>query len=201
MQGSEGMKVKICGITNADDAGMCESLGADALGFVHYEGRRRSLPIYLIRDIVSTVGPMTTKVLVCAPRSAIEAISIGEKAGVDTLQLYSLVPNDIASIRSHGFKVIRALEHGSPEAQGFSDVVDAILFESGKPGSGQSYDYSQIPVGKFKRVIIAGGLTIDNLHLAKALRPYALDVSSGVERSFGKKDPELVAEFIRRCRE
>jgi len=195
------MKVKICGIANADDAVLCESLGADALGFVNYEGRKRSLPIPSIRDIVSTLGPMTTKVLVCAPKSADEAISIGEKAGVDTLQLYSLMPNDIASIRSHGFKVIRAVDHANPDAQRFSDVTDAILFDSSQPGSGQTYDYSRIPVGKFKRVIIAGGLTIDNLHLAKALRPYALDVSSGVERTFGKKDPELVAEFIRRCRQ
>lgn len=194
------MKVKICGITNAEDAAACESLGADALGFVHYSNRRRSLPIESISDITSTLGPMVTKVLVCAPATAEEAIDNASKAGVSAIQLYSLGPEEIARIRSQGFAVIRAVHFAGAKAQEFSKVADALLFDGMNPGSGQSYDYSLIPVKKFGRIIIAGGLTVDNLHLAKALNPYALDVSSGVEKTFGKKDPGLVAEFIRRCK-
>lgn len=194
------MRVKICGITNAEDALLCESLGADALGFVHYPDRRRSLSIESIAEIASMLGPMLTKVLVCAPTTADEAIDIGVRAGVDAIQLYSLTADDILKIKNQGFKVIRAVGPMGQDARMFFDVADAILFDSRNPGTGQTYDYSSISINGLKRFIIAGGLTIDNLHLAKALNPYALDVSSGVERIYGKKDPDLVAEFIRRCK-
>ena len=68
------MKVKVCGITNLEDAEMCELMGADALGFVNFQGRTRSLPVEKISDICSSVGPTVTKVLVCAPTSAHEGL-------------------------------------------------------------------------------------------------------------------------------
>jgi len=82
----------------------------------------------------------------------------------------------------------------------YSGCADAILFEGGEPGTGSGYDYSKIPmdIGGFK--IIGGGLTPGNLIHAKSLKPYALDVSSGVEGADGRKDPRLVEEFIRRSK-
>lgn len=194
------MKVKVCGITTQEDAFLCEDKGADALGFVHCPGRSRSLPLDTIAGICSSVGPMTKKVLVCYPKDAKDAARMCKKAEADMLQLYSLGPQDIQEVTAGGIGVIRAVKPEVREAQLYSKVAHAILFEQGTPGAGEPYDYSKIPISSCPRAIIAGGLSIQNLDQAKILKPYALDVSSGVERTLGRKDPELVEEFIKRCK-
>ncbi len=194
------MKVKICGITNLEDAAACEDLGADALGFVHFPGRKRSLPLKEIADICSSLGPMTTKVLVCSPESPADALRMAASSNADIVQLHTFDPDALNEVRRHGLKVIRAVSPTRSEAERFVRASDALLFERGTPGTGTSYDYSQVPVDICPRAIIAGGLDLSNLDRAKALRPYALDVSSGVERDPGKKDPHLVEEFVRRCK-
>lgn len=195
------MKVKVCGITTLYDAAMCEELGADALGFVHYPGRRRSLALDEIGRMISSLGPMTTKVVVCEPKDAKEAIGISEQSGADTVQTYSLDPESLDEVRKSGVKVIRAVPIDRAEAQVFAMHADALVFEHGVPGTGSSYDYSEIPVDCCERAIIAGGLTIENLERAKVMNPYAVDVSSGVESANGRKDPGLVKEFVRRAKE
>jgi len=195
------MKVKICGLTTVEDAVMCEELGADATGFVHYPGRTRSIALDRIADISSSLGPFTTKVLVCAPASTSEALEMLHATNVDALQLYSLEPSELLELRKLGIRTFRAVPPVREVASRFSRAADALVFESGVPGSGASYDYSKTPLDCCRKAIIAGGLNPSNVHLAKDLRPYGLDVSSGVESEPGKKDPALVAEFIRRCRE
>lgn len=195
------MKVKICGITNFDDAAMCEEAGADALGFIHFLGRRRSLPLSEIAEIIGSLGKNTLKVLVCDPRNSMEASELTRITGADMLQLYSLSPEAIQEFRDLGGKVIRAVKPSRAEAGLFAGCADALLFEMGTPGTGMSYDYSLVPTDCHPRTIIAGGLKVENLDRAKIMRPYALDVSSGVECEPGKKDPLLVSEFIRRCKE
>jgi phosphoribosylanthranilate isomerase len=192
------MKVKICGITSVEDAKMCGELGADMLGFVHVYGRKRSLTVEKISEICSSLDP-TTKVLVCAPLDVNEAVYMLAASGADVLQTYSLEPADLVKLREKKVKVFRVVPPDRTVATKFSEAADALVFEGGKPGTGSSYDYTTIPIDFRAKAIIAGGLTIKNLHLAKALGPYALDVSSGVESSPGKKNPKLVAEFIRRC--
>jgi phosphoribosylanthranilate isomerase len=194
------LKVKICGLTSLEDAAMCEDAGADAIGFVHVEGRSRSIPLHEVRDICNTLGPMTTRVLVCSPHTAFEAMDMLDRSGVDVLQLHSLDPDQIATMRDSGVRVIRAVKPDRDEAMRYSEHVHALLFERGEPGTGASYDYSRIPIECHPRCIIAGGLNLENLACAMSMKPYALDVSSGVERTNGRKDPVLVAEFIRRCK-
>ncbi|UCE81457.1 MAG: phosphoribosylanthranilate isomerase [Methanobacteriota archaeon] len=194
------MKVKICGITNLADAQLCEDAGTDALGFVHFPNRRRSIPLEEIATICHAVGPMVTKVLVCAPRDAADALDMVERSSTDAIQLYSMDHASMNDIRDQGIKVIRAVRPVRSEALRFADAADALLFEEGVPGTGTSHDYSRIPVGCCSRAIIAGGLNIGNLDDAKRMEPYALDVSSGVESASGRKDPDLVSEFVRRCR-
>lgn len=195
------MKVKICGITNLEDAAMCEDLGADALGFVHFPGRARSLSLREISEISSSVGPLTTKVLVCAPSTTGDAVQMLQESGVDALQLYTLGPAELLELRLLGARVFRVVPPEREKAKAFATSADALVFEGGTPGSGSAYDYSKAPVDCCERAIIAGGLKPSNVAVAKSLRPYGLDVSSGVERVRGRKDPELVAEFIRRCKE
>ena len=194
------MKVKICGIANSSDAHMCEDAGADALGFVHFPGRKRSVPLEDIESIGSTVGPMIAKVLVCSPSDVAEALEMAERSSTSVIQVYSLDRDELNEVRDQGIKVIRAVRPVRSDALRYADAADALLFEEGVPGTGTSHDYSRIPVGCCSRAIIAGGLRVENVDEAKRLNPYALDVSSGVEAPSGKKDPELVSKFIRRCR-
>lgn len=194
------MKVKICGVTTRDDAMMCEDAGADALGFVHVDGRSRSIPLPEINEICSSLGPMTTSVLVCSPSSVFEAADMFDQSGVNVLQLHSLEPDQVQRLRSQGVSVIRAVRPSRKEAMRYADQVHALLFERGRPGTGTEYDYSKIPLDCHPRSIIAGGLHMGNIDRVISMRPYALDVSSGVERAEGRKDPELVSEFIRRCK-
>jgi phosphoribosylanthranilate isomerase len=195
------MKVKICGITSLEDAAMCEDLGADALGFVHVDGRGRSRPLDEISEMCGSVGPMTAKVLVCVPDDISDAERMFVASGADMLQLHSMDPDDLDVLRSMGTRVIRAVAPDRSEASRYADHADALLFEDATPGTGSSYDYSTVPVDSCKRCIIAGGLNVKNMDGALRMKPYALDVSSGVERSLGKKDPGLVSEFIKRCKQ
>jgi len=194
------VRVKICGITNGQDAAMCEDAGADALGFVHVKGRSRSVQLPDIKVICGSLGPMATSVLVCSPSTVFEAADLFDRSGVDVLQLHSLEPDQVACLSDQGIPVIRAVKPNRRDAMRYSDHVHALLFEHGRPGSGVAYDYSKVPVDCHPRSIIAGGLNLDNIGLALSLKPYALDVSSGVERSKGRKDAHLVSEFIRRCK-
>jgi len=194
------MKVKICGITNAEDAFACENSGADALGFVHVPGRNRSVSLDGIADICASLGPMTTSVLVCLPSDDKAAMDMVERSRADIVQVHSLDPRSMDSVRESGIGVIRAVRPDRDEATTYAEHADALLFENGVPGTGAGFDYSQTPVDCCRRAIIAGGLNIGNLEQAKVMEPYALDVSSGVESTPGRKDLELVREFIRRCK-
>ncbi len=194
------MKVKICGITNAEDAFACENSGADALGFVHVPGRNRSVSLDGIADMCASLGPMTTSVLVCLPSDDKAAMDMVERSRADIVQVHSLDPRSLDSVRESGIGVIRAVRPDRDEATTYAEHADALLFENGVPGTGTGFDYSQTPVDCCRRAIIAGGLNIDNLEQAKVMEPYALDVSSGVESTPGRKDLDLVREFIRRCK-
>ncbi len=193
------MKVKICGVTSLEDAAACVALGADMIGIVHVPGRMRSLPAGRISEIFASLGQGATRVLVCAPRGTEEAIHLFEASGADVLQAHSLEPEEILDLRDADVTVFRAVPPDRSEAVRFAGSVDALVFEGGTPGTGSSYDYSQVPVDCCAKAIVSGGLTPENLHIARALHPYALDVSSGVECSPGRKDRGLVAEFIERC--
>lgn len=194
------MKVKICGITRLEDAAMCEDLGADALGFVHYPGRSRSISLRSISEIGASLGPVTSKVLVCRPSSVGESLLMLSDSGADALQLYSLSPDETSELRDRGVKVMRVVRSSGDEAERFASAVNALVFEEGPPGSGASYDYSRIPSKLRSRAFIAGGLTPQNVHQVVALKPYGVDVSSGVETVPGRKDPAKVISFIKRCR-
>lgn len=195
------MKVKICGVTNAEDGAMCEDLGADAVGFVHLPGRSRSRSLGEITDMCSSLGPVTAKVLVCSPRTIDSALSMLAGSGADILQLYTLKPNELEELRDRGAKVLRVVKPADADVAKFASTSDALVFEEGTPGTGASYDYSMIPHKLCQRAFIAGGLTPENVHIAKALRPYGVDVSTGVESVPGRKDREKVEAFIRRCKE
>ena len=195
------MKVKICGITSFEDAEICNELGADILGFVHFPGRPRSLTLDSVAGICDSLAPGSIKALVCAPESVDDAAYLLSRSRADVLQTYTLDPDEIQTLGEIGVKVMRVVLPSREEAMRFRSCADALVYESGVPGSGSSYDYSTAPLGSCSREFIAGGLNRNNISCVKSLGPYGVDVSSGVESHPGRKDPEKVRMFIEGCRD
>lgn len=200
-------RVKICGITNSEDALSAVAAGADALGFVFYAKSPRVVQVEQVKDICDVLPPMVTRVgLFLNPDSA-EVDNAVRVLPLDLLQFHGT--ESAAECAAFGLPYMKALGAGSAKAlrqQALSyDDASALLFDSHQSGNaggtGETFDWSTLPDDLNKPVILAGGLNIDNVEQAiRAVRPYAVDVSSGVEKSPGIKDAALMKEFIARAK-
>jgi len=199
-------RVKICGITSIEDALMAVDAGADALGFVFYPNSPRAIGIERTAEIIAALPPFVTCVglFVNAERATIEATA--QRCALDLIQLHGdEAPEDCIF---PGRKVIKALRVRDPASLRAADAyrVNGLLLDAWSDrvygGSGEVFDWSLLrDFAADHPVILAGGLTPENVEAAiTEVRPYAVDVSSGVEAAPGKKDPQKVAEFIRRAR-
>ncbi len=200
------VRVKICGITNAKDAEDAVSFGADALGFIFAKSPRRIAPAEA-RKIIKTLGPWVAAVGVFVNESPEKIKRIASFCGLSVIQLHGdESPADVKKLSD--FKLIKAFRVG--EGFDFSFLrkyaVDAFLFDTKIEGlfggSGRKFDWNVLKSKKMgKPLILSGGLDPSNVRKAVSLLfPYGVDVSSGVERSPGKKDSEKVKEFIRNAK-
>jgi phosphoribosylanthranilate isomerase len=197
--------VKICGITNEEDALMATALGADAVGFV-FAPSPRQVSVGTVRDIVKRLPPEIVTVGVFRDQSPKLVIDTVLDAGLRAVQLHGHeTPQDAAEIRPYAQALIVALVAGDPALAHLDEFgADAVLLDSPVPGSGKVFDWSLaegIPVGR--RVILAGGLTPDNVGDAvREVQPWGVDTSSGVEVTGdpSRKDPRKVQAFIRAAR-
>lgn len=188
------VKVKICGITNLNDALIAESLGAFAIGFVFAPSRRRITPEKA--GIISRrLSPLTAKIGVFVNEKTERINSAVKEAGLDAAQFHGEEsPADIAKARVHkkikGVRV-KNLKDISRALRAYSDVVDVFLFdaysESGLGGTGAVFDHGLL--AKIKRpYILAGGITPSNVfRIIRTVKPAMIDLSSGVEKEKGKK--------------
>jgi phosphoribosylanthranilate isomerase len=184
--------VKICGITTIEDAIQAETAGADAIGVVVFSGgvSERVVTIEQARDIFDAVGPFITTVLVSHTRSRAEISGMLalHPSAIQISHPFSL-PGDLET------SVIRVIGRGEP----LPEDCDAIIVDDSH-GKGRHYDPSyarDVVLGSGIPVILAGGLTPDNVEEAiREVRPYAVDVASGVEIRPGVKDHGLVRKFI-----
>jgi phosphoribosylanthranilate isomerase len=193
------MKVKICGITNLEDAMVAVEAGADALGFVFYPPSPRHLSPEKAKEIISQLPPFVSKVALFVKTPAEEVVELCRYIGADTAQLHWEVPEEVVrEVREGGIyplPVVRAKSPGDLEEWGhLYRIVDNFVEEYGGMGK-------RLPIEWFKgrdnsQTILAGGLTPDNLSQLKGLGFYGVDVSSGVEKAPGLKDPELVRRFV-----
>ena len=188
--GKARTKVKVCGITNVDDAVMCEEEVVDAIGLVHVPGDERSLSLREINEICSTVGPWVTRVLICRPKGPKGAIRMLEDSGADVVQTYTMPPMFLSRLRDAGVRVIRVVGPGE-DPGAYADHVDALVLDAMTSG-----DLSTMPVGSYRRAIMAGDAGLDGI---VSLRPYGVDVSSAVESAVGRKDRDLVRSLVQRC--
>jgi len=195
--------VKICGITNEDDALLAVAMGADAVGFV-FAPSPRQIPVQQAYDITRRLPPEILTVGVFRDEHPKRVVELVHKAGVKAAQLHgNETPEVVAEVARAVKWVIKAFPAGSPKvADARSLATDLVLLDGATPGSGKMFDWSlagEVPEGV--RLILAGGLDPDNVADAvRAVEPWGVDVSSGVERSPGRKDPLKVKRFVERAK-
>jgi phosphoribosylanthranilate isomerase len=207
MSGYGVPQVKICGITNLEDALHAEACGADALGFVFYPGSPRFIDPDRARQIIAELPPFVTSVGLFVNEPPARIREMVEFCGLNTVQLHGDEAPDQCCYPP--CRVIKALRlRGRMENSLFASYpVAALLLDAYVPsrygGTGHQCDWSQAAtVAENHRVILAGGLNPDNVAEAvQQVHPYGVDVSSGVEEKPGQKDPEKVASFIRMAKE
>jgi phosphoribosylanthranilate isomerase len=202
----ERTKVKICGITNAEDAAAAVEAGADALGFNFYRKSARYIDPPLAKQIVASLPPFVMPVGVFVNEALTVVRSIMDACGLAIAQLHG----DESAVYCEELarpviKALRLKDRGSfltlAEFQGRAGVRGFILdtfLESAYGGTGQITDWALASeVAKSTTILLAGGLTPANVGEAiRAVRPYGVDVSSGVESVPGKKDHGKIRDFL-----
>ena len=201
------VKVKICGITNLDDAMAAADFGADALGFVFFKNSPRYISPANAKKIIKKLPPFisTVGVFVNENKKNIEKIVL--QTGINIIQLHG---DETPKACNLSKPVIKAIRVKSIETLGlvskYKDKVSVFLLDTYTPevfgGTGQVFNWDiAVEAKKFGRVILAGGLTPENIEKAvRLVHPYAVDVSSGVEAEKGKKDHLKMKLFIERAK-
>ena len=196
------MRVKICGITNLEDAGLCVEAGADALGFIFVEGTPRFITPEAAARIIAELPPFVTPVGVFWDHAPGHVKAVGEQCRLAALQFHGNEPPEALA----GFDVptIKTIKVSGPESFEVMDnyTVSAFLLDSparwseGEPRAPIPWDLVRRAAAR-RPIILSAGLTPDNVGAAVRLaRPFAVDVNSGVEARPGKKDPAKVRRFI-----
>jgi len=198
-------QVKICGLTQVDEAVACASLGADAIGFVFYPASPRAITADEARDISMALPASVCRVGVFVDEDADTILHTVATARLQAVQLHGMEsPQLVEQIAAEGVLVIKALfSHRAPF---FNDAANfpaaAFLVECGEGplpgGNARAWDFSLLRnFGETFPLVLAGGLSIANVGEAiHQSRPDAVDISSGVEREPGKKDLVKVKQFI-----
>jgi phosphoribosylanthranilate isomerase len=184
-------RVKICGITSKEDAFLAADLGAFAVGFVFFRKSGRYINPAAARKIVSCLPSSILKVGVFVEDTPAEVMEVKGYCGLDRMQVYNTAR--WAAAGCDAASVIAAYKVRSKE-----EIMQARrfpylpLFDTGVPGrwggTGRRFDWTMLE-GFDRPYILAGGVTVENIDEAMSLRPFAIDIASGVESSPGKKDP------------
>jgi len=210
--------VKICGMTNLEDALVAVEAGADAVGFVFYEKSPRCVTVETAREICSKLPKEVEKVGVFVDRKVEDARDMFHRVGLSMAQVYAeSVGEWYAWYESDEMKLMWAIPGRVLNREFFISLgaakkqITALLVDSGsgeRPGgTGMRFDWKGAKIGIWNLgsevpIVVAGGLTAENVNDAmRTLAPWGVDVVSGVEASPGKKDPEKVRAFVRAVRE
>jgi phosphoribosylanthranilate isomerase len=196
-------RVKICGITRGEDLHAACAAGADALGFVFYAKSPRKLTIEQAAQLVSQLPPFVQSVGLFVDAEPEFIQEVLEAVPLDLLQFHgSEAPERCRAFGRPYLKGVR-MKPGTDLVKYCADFYDAraLLLDAFVPGvpggTGERFDWELIPGGLPKPIVLSGGLNPDNVALAvKTVRPWAVDVSSGVEAAPGIKDAAKVAAFI-----
>lgn len=201
------MKVKICGVTSPEDALLAVDAGADALGFIFVEGTPRYLSPARAAAIIATLPPFVVPVGIFWDHPAGHVKAVAEECRLGALQFHGdEAPEAVAQHRLPVIKTIKLGAEADLDRLARYDVSAFLLDSPGRWSEGEarepiSWALARRAVDAGRRVILAAGLTPDNVAEAiRAVRPYAVDVNSGVEARPGVKDPDKVRRFVARAR-
>ena len=202
------VRIKICGITNAEDALAAAQFGADALGFIFAPSPRRIAP-EKARQIIKVLPPLVQTVGVFVDEDLGEVSSVAEMCGLDILQFHGSESADYCDSFDH--RVIKAVRLRNRQdiksLAKYDGVVQALLLDTYVPdkvgGTGMTFNWEwALEAGKYGRIILAGGLSPENVATAISIvKPYGVDASSSLEQSPGVKDHEKIMQFIAEVRQ
>jgi len=200
------MKVKICGITNIDDALYAAELGADALGFIFVKSSPRYIAPKAARKIIQELPPFIVPVGIFIDVPQEEIIGVIEQTGIRCVQLHgNETPKQLAGFPVPVYKSFRVDSSFNPDIlrryKGSAYLLDTkIPGELG--GTGQTFDWRiAVKAKEYGRIILAGGLNPANvLEAIQKVQPYAIDVNSGVESAPGKKDKNKLEQLFKTIR-
>ncbi|WP_041354825.1 phosphoribosylanthranilate isomerase [Nitrosococcus halophilus] len=197
-------RVKFCGITRREDAIHAARLGADAIGLVFYPKSPRAVSPQQACQIVRGLPPFVTVVGLFVNAAARYLHQVLDRVPIDILQFHGEEsPEECNRYGRPYVKAIRMAEGvdllGLEQAYGSASALLLDTYQIGVAGgTGQVFDWSRVPEGLSKGIILAGGLTPENVAQAvMKVRPYAVDVSGGVEQNKGVKDAAKMAAFMR----
>ena len=197
------VRSKICGITRIEDALAAVEAGADAIGLVFYAKSPRAVTVQQARAIIAALPPFVTTVGLFVNASRCELNEILEVVPLDLLQFHGdETPQDCEGYHRPWIKALRVRPGDDLEAacQRYAGARGILLdtYVPGVPGgTGEAFDWSLVPARLGKPISLAGGLSADNVGLAIArVKPYAVDVSGGVEQGKGIKDHAKIRAFI-----
>lgn len=197
------VRIKICGITRVEDALAAARAGADAIGLVFHEASPRAVDIQQASLIVKALPPFVTSVGLFVNAEEVRIRQVLERVPLDMLQFHGDEPDDfcrrferpyLKAVRVRPGVDLESLAGNWPGASG-------ILLDSYKPGvpggTGETFDWSLIPAQRNWNLVLAGGLSAGNVRAAANMtRPWAVDVSGGVEAAKGIKDVSKINAFI-----
>ena len=196
-------RIKICGITSVDDALRCAEAGADAVGLVFYPPSPRNVTLERAAEIARALPPFVPAVALFVDPTPSEVEAVLERCPVGALQFHGDEPPELCERFGRPYlKALRVrrqvdlLESLRPYEAASGWLLDAF-HEGAYGGTGTVFDWDLVPSGLPRPVVLSGGLTPENVAEAVCrVRPWAVDVSSGVEAAKGIKDPARVAAFI-----
>ncbi len=201
------VRSKICGITRIDDALAAVEAGADAIGLVFYAQSPRAVTVQQARAIIAALPPFVSTVGLFVNASRCELGEILDAVPLDLLQFHGdETPADCEGYRRPYIKALRvkAGDDITASCQAYAGASGMLLdtYVEGVPGgTGEAFDWALVPRGLCKPIILAGGLCAENVADAIArVRPYAVDVSGGVEQGKGIKDHAKVRAFMQAVR-
>ena len=198
------VRIKICGITNPEDARLAAELGADALGFIFHPASPRRVGPEAAREIIRQLPPLVLSVGVFVDEEAALVRELAARVGLDWVQLHGREsPEYCRSLGRRVLKGFRIEAASSLEALAeYRGAVQAFLLDTYKAGeaggTGETFDWQLARRAQdLGAIVLAGGLTPANVARAiEVARPQAVDVASGVEAAPGKKDPEKLRAFF-----
>lgn len=195
------MKIKICGITNLEDALLCESLGSDAIGFIFYSKSKRYVTPESAKEIVKQLSAFTIKVGVFVNETPEIINQISKIAGLNFVQLHGDESPQL--VEEMNLPVIKSFRiDGKFDFEVLNNYQNCYYLldtfsESDYGGTGKIFDWKLIPDRLKSKIILSGGISSSNVQkLKQEINPYAIDVSSSLEEYPGKKSKKKIKEFF-----